>query len=60
MNIKDENQVIVSTLEEFLELVTPIEDKWASWEVQQALEAGDVERAAELAELALSDTVTWM
>jgi|14BtaG_2_1085337.scaffolds.fasta_scaffold01539_3 hypothetical protein len=57
MNIKDENQIIAELVTKHHE---PIEDKWASWEVQQALEAGDVERAAELAELALSDTVTWM
>ena len=33
---------------------------WCDWEVRQALESGDIERAAELAELSMTDRVIWM
>lgn len=36
------------------------QELWADWEIRQALESGDVSRAADLAELKLSDNEpTW-
>jgi hypothetical protein len=37
-----------------------VHEMWADWEIRQALESGDVDRAADLAELKLSDSnIIW-
>jgi len=35
---------------------TELDEIWTHWEIQQALESGDIDRAAELAEIA-EDTI---
>jgi len=45
-----EIQFPISTPEELQ--VTKLDEVWSHWEIRQALESGDTDRAAELAELA--------
>ena len=64
-HLVDEDQLIAETVTEHHEHIDPqtefdMDAIWSSWEVQEALARGDIDRATELAELHQWSQLTWM